>query len=124
MRELKEYKHPALEYCHENNGRDFILAPARYEVCPVCSGHGTHVRNDLDDSRLIDSMEEDGDLEGIEAYHKGSYDQICSNCKGLRVVMSIDFEWLPKWARVAIEDWSLEERISAKEEADERRMGA
>ena len=82
----KAYTHPAID----NEIKMYVAT--RKEVCPCCGGNGSHFRSDLDESRLIDSMDEDGDFDGLEAYRKGSYDQICERCCGRNVVDEIDWD--------------------------------
>jgi hypothetical protein len=98
-----------------------IMVNGEYKVCPVCQGTGQHERRDIDCSRLIDNMREDGDDEGIEAYFSGAYDVNCTNCGGLRVVFE---PVLPEWAAKKLEDWYRCEREYERECAAERRMGA
>jgi hypothetical protein len=139
MRKFK-LTHPALEYVeghddqiiidnHKNNygfvEQEFsIMVPGKMIVCPTCGGTGTHVRQDIDDSAMVDSMYEDGDYEGIEHYFNGGYDVQCTQCKGNNVVFEADWEQLPQWAKDAISYWDECERESAAIQAAERAMGA
>ena len=43
-----------------------IAVDGQMEVCPRCGGHGVHDRIDLDTSKLLDSMIEDGDQDGVD----------------------------------------------------------
>jgi DnaJ-class molecular chaperone len=114
------YQHKALEY-HENYPDGGLFVEGKYEVCTTCDGHGHHFRSDLDENHMVDMMREDCDYEGIEDYYGGSFDQICSQCKGQRVVFS---PILPKWAEDRIWDWHESERESRACRDAERRMGA
>ena len=108
-----KFSHPALEVP--------IFVFVKYAVCPTCSGHGTTDRRDIDCSQLVDDMVQDGDFEGQEMYRQGHFDQICSECKGLRVVeIPID---VPKWALEAIAEYDEMERECRAEEEAERRFG-
>lgn len=65
-----------------------IKIPALYVVCSTCHGKGRH-------SNAIgvitqEDRDQNWDDESFEAYMRGEYDQTCEECKGLRVVMSID----------------------------------
>lgn len=100
-----------------------IMVVGSMEVCPTCGGHGTHDRRDLDCSRLVDNMYEDGDFDGIENYFNGQYSQICEQCKGKNVVLVPLWESIPEWARKAMTEWDDAERESREEEAAERAMG-
>ena len=123
MKQIK-FQHPALEYCKENDFKDFILVPGQYEVCPTCQGEGTHVRRDIDDSLLVDSMREDGDDEGIQAYFNGAYDTACTQCGGMRVILQPNEGALPDWAQDAIWEWGESERETCEIQRQERAMGA
>lgn len=119
-----KFFHPALQYTEQNKGRGYVVVPGHIIVCPVCGGHGSHVRRDIDDSRLVDNMCEDGDTESLTAYFKGAYDVPCEECGGRNVVMAPEWDFLPIWAKKAVNDWNESERQSRAIEAAERRMGA
>jgi hypothetical protein len=87
-----KYTHPALT--DENDKPVYLLVPVRKAVCPRCGGHGTHERQDIDMSRVVDSMNEDGDVDGLESYYKGKFDVICTECHGNNVVDEIDQEYM------------------------------
>jgi hypothetical protein len=110
---MKKFEHPALD--------EVLVVPHHFEVCPTCEGHGTHFRSDLDENDLLRSMYEDGDEDGIENYRQGIFDQVCSECKGKRV---IEVPHLPDWAQEKIDEWNLDEWESKRYAAMERRMGA
>jgi len=101
-----------------------ILVPGHMVVCPACGGTGSHVRRDIDDSRLVDMMQEDGDLEGIEDYFNGAYDVQCQTCHGANVILEPYWDQVPDWAQKCIEDWNRSERESQEEQDAERAMGA
>lgn len=125
---MKKFKleHPALEYVEhpEHDGSNYVWVTGRMIVCPECGGEGHHVRRDLDDSAMVDSMREDGDEEGLQAYFGGAFDEICRECGGKNVILSADYESVPKWAQEAIDEWNESEMESRAIEAQERRMGA
>ena len=125
---MKQFRlvHPALEYVEhpEHEGGDFIMVTGHMVVCPECGGEGSHVRRDLDDSAMVDSMREDGDDEGLERYFGGAFDEICRGCSGKNVVLDADYESIPEWAKKAMQSWDDSERESRQIEAQERRMGA
>lgn len=125
------YQHEALRYHNPINGEydeneiinpnGELLVECSYKVCYECGGHGTHIRKDIDDSKLFDSMLEDGDYDGIVSYYKGAYDCVCNSCQGLRVLKNPS---LPYWAMKVIGDWVESERRYRAECAQERRAGA
>ena len=123
------YQHDALmyrdpetgEYNEDVNEEGILNVEAHYIVCPTCNGHGHHFRSDLDENHLLNMMEEDGDYEGIESYHRGRFDQVCDTCEGQRVVLKYD---LPEWADKLVYEWWMEESLSRRISDAERRMGA
>ena len=99
------FEHPALDKP--------IMVQGRYEVCPQCGGHGVHDRRDLDCSALVDSMNEDGDYDGIEDYYNGHYEEVCTECNGRCVVpvpeLPAEIEKIvSEWDRSAAEDRAYE----------------
>lgn len=124
-----KFSHPALEYVEGHEDADWadtnaLWVAGKMIVCPCCGGEGHHVRRDIDDSRLVDSMREDGDYEGIEAYFGGAYDVTCEECNGRNVILDVDWDSVPEWAQKAVEDWNRCEREMRAEQEAERRMGA
>lgn len=109
----KQFTHPALD--------EPIMCDFRFEVCPTCSGHGHHFGLDLDESRLVESMEEDGDDEGLDAYSKNQYNVRCTECHGERVV---EVAVLPAEAAQLISEYHELERQDRRYAEQERRMGA
>ena len=82
------FKHPALNKP--------LRVVGKMEVCGNCRGHGTAFRRDLDENRLVDLMEEDGDDEGLEDYRRGHFNEVCTECKGRNVVEVPDWEAFEK----------------------------
>ena len=67
--------------------------PAKYEVCNMCDGHGSH-SNPAIDGNGITSEEWNGpdwSEEERETYMSGGYDIQCEECGGKRV------ELVPDW---------------------------
>jgi len=118
MSNLIRLSHPAL--AEGPGGKSFIMVEGQRIVCPSCNGTGSHVRRDIDDSRLIDSMREDGDDEGIRSYFRGSFDVTCEECKGRNVVDAPIWEKVPEWARNEIEAWNREEAADRNYSRQER----
>jgi len=114
------FQHKALEH-HENYPDGGLMVGGKYEVCTTCNGHGTHFRSDLDENNLVDMMREDGDYDGIEDYYNGAFDQVCSECKGKRVVF---IPILPEWAEELMWIWYESEREHRACRDAERRVGA
>jgi hypothetical protein len=127
---MKKFRlsHPALAYVegHENDAEwvddDTILVEGEMVVCPTCQGTGSHVRHDLDDSAMVDSMREDGDEEGLEAYFNGAFDERCTECNGNNVVLAP--RNVPEWAAKAMRRWDDQKEYDRAIQEAERRMGA
>lgn len=81
---------PVLHRWNEDAGEyEDVELPWRYEVCPVCRGHGKHVNPAIDCMGLTqEDFDADPDFE--EAYFAGQYDVTCNGCGGLRVVPALD----------------------------------
>ena len=126
----KMIQHPALKYISENPndypGLDIkeCIVNTHFEVCPDCDGHGTHFRNDLDENLLVQGLCEDGDEDGLNAYHRGAFDEVCDTCHGQRVVDGYNENDVPKWAIKEMQEWDEEEADFAIVQEAERRAGA
>jgi DnaJ-class molecular chaperone len=120
---MKLFTHPAL--CDENTGAPIYLrVPVRKEVCPTCEGHGVHERQDIDMSLVVESMQEDGDIEGLERYYSGSFDGPCFTCGGNNVIDDFDWGYLESHypaEHEAIEDYNSEAYESEMYSNAERR---
>ena len=113
------FSHPAFT---DENGKEIVFSlDGKMVVCPRCNGTGSLVRDDIDDSRLVDSYHEDGDMEGLERYFAGAFDVTCTQCKGKNVVAEpvLDDEMAKE-----INDWHQAEYEYQRECDAERRMGA
>ena len=118
----KKFEHPSIE--------TNVYLPTHKGVCPNCGGHGTHDRNDLEMSEIVNSWIDDGEYERVEEYMEGkdnSFTVICEECNGNNVIDVVDFEYFeanyPKDYRNYCA-WMDAERESAYYSAMERRMGA
>lgn len=78
----------------EDENETIIEFPARFEVCDLCQGKGTHVNPSIDAGGLSDDDEfwyDDIDSEtGESRYRRGDYNIPCNCCKGRRVMLVID----------------------------------
>jgi hypothetical protein len=111
-----KFTHPALKVS--------LYLTATMEVCGCCQGLGRTFRGDLDESRLVESMESDGDQDGLDAYRAGAFDQTCRECRGRNVVQSVDWDAFQAqhpaaWA--AVESWNHDEAEGQAESAAEAR---
>jgi hypothetical protein len=106
-----------------------VKLPAKFEVCGMCRGKGTHVNPNIDGHGI--SEEEwngpDWDQEEQEAYLSGRYDVQCYECHGMRVVKVVDWDHLnnvnPKLAK-EYADYLDGEAEHERMCEMERRMGA
>jgi hypothetical protein len=113
------FSHPAFT---DEEGKEIVFQlEGKMVVCPRCDGSGSHVRDDLDDSRMVDDMREDGDDEGLERYFAGAFDEVCTQCHGENVIPSpvLDDEMQKE-----INEWHQAEWEYQRECDAERRMGA
>jgi RecJ-like exonuclease len=70
-----------------NKDEEEIKIPARYEVCSVCEGKGSHVNPSVDSNGITaDEWYREWNHESREDYLGGLYDVECFECKGKRVV--------------------------------------
>lgn len=63
--------------------------PMKWALCPVCDGKGSHVNPSIDACGVSREQFED-DPDFAEQYWNGTYDQICTRCKGRTTVPVID----------------------------------
>ena len=117
------FTHPALTE-GENEEEVVFWLSGKMEVCQECGGTGSHVRRDIDDSAMVDSMREDGDDEGLEAYFGGAYDVRCTRCNGANVVLVPNMDEMDAEFLKRIQEWEQSEYEYQRECAAERRMGA
>lgn len=120
-RHFRRYKPPEMEHY-------VILLPARYIICPTCSGSGKVVNPSIDCGGYRFD-EDDYDYEtGESRYMRGDYDVQCPECKGRTTVLStnITANNLSPQQRALIEyaqEYDKDAWAHAREVAAERRMG-
>ena len=91
---------------------DRVAIPARFEVCHVCEGSGSHVNPNIDRHGL-DPSDPELDPEFWESYHSGTFDVTCHGCEGRRVVLVPDDGPGPLHELVVMVITELEERDRA-----------
>lgn len=103
------YYHESFEYQEDYDfntlGKKGITVTSKRIVCPTCNGTGSHFRTDLDENSLVQSIMEDGDDDGYNAYRNGAFDQGCTECNGNNVIEDVDWDTVPKWASDCISEW-------------------
>lgn len=60
-----------------------------FMVCPTCGGHGTHGPGHVWTASELDEQFGPEADDVMEDYRRGLYDEICSECNGLRVVRTV-----------------------------------
>lgn len=88
MDDFKETIDEATMTVTYNDECESYTFPFQYEVCMTCQGTGTHVNREIDGNGLSDENLADEDF--MEEYLQGSYDMVCEECHGRRVVPVID----------------------------------
>ena len=88
---------------------DRVAIPARFEVCHICEGSGSHVNPNIDRHGL-DPSDPELDPEFWESYHSGTFDVTCHGCDGRRVVLVPDDGPGPLHELVVMVITELEER--------------
>jgi hypothetical protein len=114
---------------YDDDGYEITCTPpGRWEVCDRCRGSGAHCNPAIDGNGLTSADIEDlGGHEFLEEYHRGTYDVICEECGGERVVWEIDWDlWHKQQPNHAqgYEDHLRAEADYRRECEYERRMGA
>ena len=122
MAKLK-FTHPALDD-QETGEQKIYWLEGIMVVCPECGGTGSHVRRDLDDSKLVEMLDADGDYEGLERYYAGAYDERCRGCDGKNVQLVPNEDALSAEDHERIQSWYESEQESRQIEMQERRAGA
>lgn len=104
-----------------------IEIAAKNVVCDRCRGTGTHTNPAIDGNGLTsDDMDEwtSPDWDFREEYLRGTYDVICEECKGERVVLVPD-ESRCTPEELALWEQHLRDESEYRQEIEmERRMGA
>ena len=77
---------------NDDEGEEFVVEfKARFEVCPICDGHGSHVNPSIDAGGIcLGGYDHDCDDEFLNDYTNGTFDIACQTCDGRRVVPMID----------------------------------
>lgn len=104
---------PVLNDGYSDDEWPMIRIPAVYKVCPTCRGKGRH-------SNAIGVItQEDRDQnwtqEEFDDYMNGAYDQICEECKGDRVVLSIDYDLATDEEVSLYKEYQWEKQMEARE---------
>jgi hypothetical protein len=111
-----------LNYPNDDGSFEDIEIPAKFEVCSVCDGKGSHVNPSIDSNGLSrEDFDDDPDFE--EAYFSGAYDVPCNCCKGNRVEPVVNFEALTPELRLKIQNFIDSFYEYQRIEAHERKMG-
>jgi RecB family endonuclease NucS len=104
-------------YNEEDDCEDTISIPGRYEVCPQCDGHRTHLNPNIGEHAysVEEFYEEFDDDESRTEYFKrgGRYDVLCEECHGQRVVVVPDRDKCSKEQIEALDQYEEQLRDAA-----------
>lgn len=67
-----------------------IKFSTKFEICPTCEGRGSHVNPSIDCGGISQSEWQEWDWEDRDDYMSGRYDVVCYECKGKRVIETLD----------------------------------
>jgi hypothetical protein len=98
--------------------------PGKFEVCPRCEGHGTHLNPAIGEHAYTpEEFHESFDDDEAEEYFRrgGIYDVTCEECGGARVVMVPDLERCNTEQRSWLEQHERDEEERARWDAADRR---
>lgn len=118
---------PAIYFTHYADDGDEIdmVLPGRNELCRRCDGNGTHVNPAIDGNGLTsDDIYDLGGDDFLDDYLGGTYDTVCEQCRGDKVVVVPDEGRADPDVLAAYHQHQREEAKWAAEIAAERRMGA
>lgn len=112
-----------LAYAYNENLEDYAAdedgvwwARARYEVCGLCEGKGSHVAPGVD-SHGISAQEFYEDPEFYEDYRQGTYDVPCNRCHGERVELVPDVNDDSQWIKDYNDHWFADSCYEAERRA-------
>ena len=102
-----------------------IKFPTKWEICPQCQGHGSHVDPAIDCNGITGSEWAEWDYEDQERYMSGGYDITCTQCKGEGKILLSVYDKSPfgRWAMEILNDYNDRQREFALEHANELRWG-
>lgn len=102
--------------CTACEGTGRVDLPCEYEVCPKCEGRGTQCKlGAMTGDEYREACYDDPDFP--ENYRGGMYDEPCSECRGLRVVLVPALHRCLPWQRDAWE-YECQERRDAQRDYD------
>lgn len=103
----------------------YLTLAGHYDVCPRCSGQGTHWHPAFDNGITQEDRERDWDDESWDELMSGRYDVPCETCQGKRVVPVPNDPPTPQ-DQAAFDLWTARAKDEAAYRAEvamERRMG-
>lgn len=112
-------------YFDDNGDEVSCELPSKFEVCPRCEGHGTHLNPSIGNHAYsVEEFNEAFDDEESRAeYFKrgGIYDVTCEQCGGKRVIEVPNPEAMSSEQKTHFEAWEKSEEESARMDAEDRR---
>jgi len=107
---------------NDEDEEEEVAFPARYEVCGLCDGRGSHVNPSID-SEGISAEEFYEDPDFAEEYHRGTYDVSCYRCGGNRVEPVVDEACCEKESLKRLDSYLKSRSDDIRERESERRFG-
>jgi hypothetical protein len=101
-----------------------VQLPSKFEVCPRCEGHGTHLNPSIGQHAYsMEVFRESFDDEEAEQYFKrgGIYDVTCEQCGGKRVTEVPDEAAMNAEQKAQFKEWEDAEAERARSDAEDRR---
>jgi hypothetical protein len=98
--------------------------PARFAVCPTCSGRGTHVNPSIDAGGYAPDEDDYDDETGEDRYTRGDYNVTCWTCDGKRVVPELHRDLVDPKLLARVDAWEAAEDDFRALQLAERRAGA
>ena len=98
-----------------------VTIPAKWDICDLCDGEGTHVNPAIDAGGLSqEDFEQDPSF--TEAYFNGIYDVPCRQCGGTgKMLVPVDAQDYIEWNNQRANDRAeaaAERRMAARENGD------
>jgi len=101
---------------------ELIVVPAKWEVCGLCDGRGSHVNPSIDAHGL--SPEDFAEDPGFaEDYFSGVYDETCRRCNGRTTEPTVDWDGCSKEQKKAAEEALQDHYSEIRERQSEIRFG-
>jgi hypothetical protein len=109
-----------VELFNDEGDIELVEVPAKYEVCALCNGKGSHVNPSID-AHGITAEEFDEDPYFAEDYMQGAYDVPCYRCEGTRVEPTVNTKLVSKDTLRRIRELWADQALDRREREAEAR---